>query len=174
MGKLYKGVIVNIYLLGVKTMSQADLEKKLKNIHHALDEHEARQELKVYELAAEEHAREIENESPEKQELRALLLAIHDDERIAAFMNKKSNVLYDPNSPGEDGPYLELKGEDGKVQYAHAHSKSLGYAQSDNFFSFELKDGRFYDNECKREIHEYFPNLAAENIEQGLIKLLSD
>lgn len=114
------------------------------------------------------------NNSPDANQLREFLFAIHRDVQIAGAIGKKYQLLYDPEPTNEGNYYLAWKAEKNQVQYARIKS---GMMTSSRIFPdekpvlYRCVNGRFYAplpgfELVETELIGHFPNLTVSKLEK--------
>ena len=122
--------------------------------------------------------------------LRDLLLRIHNDAKLAEFLesvwnystvkHERYDVLYEQNPTNIEGWYLGWQPRAGKVGFDYAgvslHSSSFAY--DIRSIPFVLKTDRVViedsDKVRGKDIADLFPDLTAETLENGIMRAIVD
>ena len=109
------------------------------------------------------------NNSPAANDLRALLLEVHNDQGLADYIRHSSvkTHLYDPTPSKDYGWVLGWEAEIDKVKFNYQYfddDKPRFYQK----MNFELYQDRFYAS--GKELIDLFPKLTADALEASLLR----
>jgi len=134
--------------------------KKLANIHEFLNEPMDKYIEQVkYNMST--------RNSSEDNNLRKLLVEVHNDSQLAEFVKKRRcyTWLYDPDPDNECGWYLDWGSSKDKVHFAY-RQPVWGMGRGGDVIPFELYKDRFYANGT--ELLDLFPDLTTSKLEEGI------
>ncbi|MBI5064670.1 hypothetical protein HZA97_00410 [Candidatus Woesearchaeota archaeon] len=141
---------------------QKTTRNHLRSIHEVLNE--APKQKGKYKISS--------RNSPGDNSLRALLLELHTDSKLAEFLRESRVIgenLYDPDPDNEVAHYLSWNYSKGAVQFAY-QQPVWGIGGGGDRTPFEEFEGRFYANGT--EMLELFPTLTADTLEEGITKAI--
>lgn len=144
------------------------LENRMKRIHRTIEEGQQPIVEPRFKLSL--------RNTPLDEELRTMLLRIHEDGEISRIVAADTHnvlghfvVLYDPNPEDDKNRYLGWGVHSGQVRYAVLRDGGLSCFGEQ--IPFQKYEGRFYAE--REELLEHFPELTPNRLEDCTQKALS-
>jgi len=141
------------------------LDHRMDRIYRAIEEPIIVKPEELYQVSL--------NNSREANDLRALLLQVYNDQKLAKYLGHTSvrNHLYDPNPNLDHGEVLGWREDSNRVQFIHSYfddDKPRFNKESD----FELYEERFYAK--GGELVDIFPKLTTDILEESILKQIQE